>query len=50
MTNNKTKWEALSLKDKASLMKIFLSQGIQDPKEMQEVRSKSAENQGVNVY
>ena len=34
MTNNKTKWEALSLKDKASLMKIFLSQGIQDPTEM----------------
>ena len=36
MTNNKTKWEALSLKDKASLMKIFLSQGIQDPKEMKD--------------
>ena len=36
MTNNKTKWEALSLKDKASLMKIFISQGIQDPKEMQD--------------
>lgn len=40
MTNNKTKWEALSLKDKASLMKIFLSQGIQDPKEMQDYYNK----------
>lgn len=34
MTNNKTKWEGLSLKDKSSLMKIFISQGIQDPTEM----------------
>lgn len=36
MTNNKTKWEALSLKDKASLMKVFISQGIQDPTEMKD--------------
>ena len=40
MTQNKTKWEALSLKDKASLMKIFISQGIQDPKEMQDYYNK----------
>ena len=36
MTQNKTKWEALSLKDKASLMKVFISQGIQDPTEMKD--------------
>ena len=40
MTNNKTKWEALSLKDKASLMKVFISQGIQDPTEMQDYYNK----------
>ena len=40
MTNNKTKWEALSLKDKASLMKVFVSQGIQDLKEMQDYYNK----------
>ena len=40
MTQNKTKWEALSLKDKASLMKVFISQGIQDPTEMQDYYNK----------
>lgn len=40
MTQNKTKWEALSLKDKASLMKIFISQGIQDPTEMKDYYNK----------
>ena len=40
MTQNKTKWEALSLKDKASLMKVFISQGIQDPTEMKDYYNK----------